>query len=157
MSTAVNEVDDFLSHYGKKGMKWGKRSSSSDSSSPTKGDTRRNLREINKKAKVTIKAEKKAVKEQFKKEWDDEVLGARDRLGKEGEQLSEARKQYNVDKKVIGRAAAKEVFKEHENKFINTFNVASLNTTKETHKQMIATVGLMTLAAVVAGVAEATR
>jgi hypothetical protein len=152
----TTQVDNYLEHYGVKGMKWGKRSAG-DSSTPTKSSSRQELREINKKAKVEIKAEKKAARDKFNKEWDDEVIGARERLGKEGQQLSDARKQYKADKKVIGKAAAKKVFKEHENKFIETYNIASLNTTKEQHQQMIATVGLLALSAVAAGVGEALR
>lgn len=152
------EVDNYLEHYGVKGMRWGKRSASDDSSSSSKPkSSRQELRELNKKAKVEIKAEKKATREKFNKEWDDEVLSARDRLGKEGENLSAARKQFKADKKVIGRAAAKKVFKEHEKKFIETYNVAALNTTKEQHQQMVATVGLLALSAVAGGVAEALR
>jgi hypothetical protein len=154
----TTEVDNYLEHYGVKGMRWGKRSSRDDSSSSSKsGASRQELRELNKKAKAEIKVEKKAAREKFNKEWDDEVLGARERLGKEGENLSAARKQYKADKKVIGRAAAKKVFKEHENKFIETYNIAALNTTKEQHQQMVATVGLLALSAVAGGVAEALR
>jgi hypothetical protein len=154
----TTEVDNYLEHYGVKGMRWGKRSASDDSSSSSGSrPSRQELRELNKKAKIDNKVEKKAAKEKFNKEWDDEVLGARDRLGKEGENLSAARKQYKADKKVIGRAAAKKVFKEHENKFIETYNIASLETTKESQQRMVATVGLLALSAIAGGVAEAHR
>lgn len=151
----TTEVDNYLEHYGVKGMRWGKRSARDDSSSSGKsgsseGKSRREVR-------AQVKAERKAVKEDHKKQWDKDVLDARDRLGKEGENLSEARKQYKIDKKVVGRKEAKKVFKEHEDKFIETYNIASLNTTKEQHQQMIATVGLVALSAVAAGAQSAYR
>lgn len=151
----TTEVYNYLEHYGVKGMRWGKRSTRDDSSSSAKpgssgGKSRREVR-------AQVKAERKAVREDHKKQWDKDVLDARNRLGKEGEQLSEARKQYKVDKKVMGRKEAKKVFKEHEDRFVTTFNIASLNTTKESQQQMIATVGLVALSAVAAGASSAYR
>jgi hypothetical protein len=150
------EVENYLEHFGVKGMKWGRRKGgdSSGSSSSSSGSSAQPTR---KEARAKIKSERKAVQEAFKKQWDDDVLNARNRLGKEGEKLSEARKQYKIDKKVIGKSAAKKVLKEHKDTFTTTFNTATLQTHKEAQQQMIATVGLMTLAAVGAGASSAYR
>lgn len=145
----TTEVDNYLEHYGVKGMRWGKRSGSS--SSGEGGEPKKSRKEV----RAQIKSERKAVREVLKKQWDDDVLGARERLGKEGEQLSEARKQYKIDKKVVGKAAAKKVLNEHKDKFTTTFNTATLSTHKEAQQQMIATVGLMALGGIVGGLAAA--
>jgi hypothetical protein len=153
VSTAVNEVDDFLEHFGKKGMKWGKRSSSSSSSSPTK--TRGELRELNKVARSENKAKAKSDRAKEDKAHDDKVNKARDGFHKDAANLDKAQQKYKADKKVIGKVAAKRALKEAEDKYIDSFNTATLSTTKEAHKQMIAAAGLLTLSAIVSGIAAA--
>lgn len=145
----TTEVDNYLEHYGVKGMRWGKRSGSSSSGGG--GEPKKSRKE----ARAQVKAERKAVQEVFKKQWDDDVLGARERLGAEGQKLSEARKQYKIDKKVVGKAAAKKVLNEHKDKFTTTFNTATLQTHKEAHQQMVTAVGLMALGGIVGGLSVA--
>lgn len=145
----TTEVDNYLEHYGVKGMRWGKRSGSSSSGGG--GEPKKSRKEV----RAQIKSERKAVQEVFKKQWDDDVIDARKRLDKEDEKLSAARKQYKIDKKVIGKAAAKKVLNEHKDRFTTTFNTATLSTHKEAQRQMIAGVGLMALGGIVGGLAVA--
>jgi hypothetical protein len=150
----TTEVDNYLEHYGVKGMRWGKRSASSSSGSASSSSgSDSSGGKSRKEVRAKVKSDRKAVKEAFKKQWDDDVIGARGRLDKEAQQLHDARKQYKVDKKVVGKAAAKKVLNEHKDQFTTTFNTASLSTHKEAQKQMIAAAGLMTLAAVMGGLA----
>ena len=57
----MNEVDDFLAHYGRKGMKWGVRnddsSGSGGSGPPKKKLSRKEVRNINKQGKLDYDGE----------------------------------------------------------------------------------------------------
>lgn len=157
MPAEVNEVDDFLEHFGVPGMKWGRHTSSSGSSSsgssPTK--SRGELRQLNKVARTENKAKAKADRAKEASAHDAKVLKARDNFHKDAQKLSDAQKQYKTDKKVVGKVAAKRALKDAEDKYTKSFDTAMLSTTKEAHKQMVAGVGLMLLSAVVAGASSA--
>jgi predicted nucleic acid-binding OB-fold protein len=147
----TTEVDNYLEHYGVKGMKWGKHQSSSDKSSSGSGQkTRKELRSLD-------RANRKAAKQKRKDDWDNEVNTARDQLDGKAQKLNEAQKQYKTNKATMGKVAAKQILREHEDDFIKTWNVASLQTTKEAHVNMIAGVGLLALSAVVPIAASAAR
>jgi hypothetical protein len=146
-------VDEYLAHFGVKGMHWGKhtKSSSSSSSAPTK--TRSELRSLNKTARAENKAKAHADRKKAENEHDAKVMKARDRVEQDAINLKNAKKQYKTDKKVIGKVAAKRIVKEHEDKFTDSFNTAMLNTTKEQHQVMIASAGILALSAIGSGLA----
>lgn len=149
MTTEV--VDNYLEHYGVKGMRWGKRSSSSsDSGSSDAPKSRKELRALD-------RAHRKAEKAKARKEWDDDIETARDELDGKAKKLNEASKQYKIDKQTMGRAAAKDILRDHEEDFIETWNKASLSTTKEANRQLIVAAGTAVLTAALLGASSANR
>lgn len=146
----TTEVDNYLEHYGVKGMRWGKRSSSSSSSDSKPGKSRKELRSLD-------RANRKAAKQKRKDDWDNEINTARNDLEGKAEKLDKAQKEYKTNKAIMGKVAAKKILREHEDDFINTLNVASLNTTKEAQVSLIAGVGLLALSAIVPVAAAAAR
>lgn len=146
----TTEVDNYLEHYGVKGMKWGKRSSSSSSSGSKPGKSRKELRALDRTARKEAKAK-------AKKDWDDDIEKARNDLDGKAQKLQEAAKQYKTDKATIGKVAAKHALRDVEDDFINTFNKASLQTTKEAHASLVVGVGLLALSAIVPVAASAAR
>lgn len=141
----TTEVDNYLEHYGVKGMRWGKRSSSSSSSDSNPGKSRKELRALD-------RANRKSERAAARKEWDDNIENARNRVDDDARKYNEAKKQYKTDKKEIGKVAAKKILKEHEDQFVNSWNTATLSTTKEAHAQLFATAGAMLLSAAIVGV-----
>lgn len=140
----TTEVDNYLEHYGVKGMRWGKRSSSSSSSDSKSGKSRKELRALD-------RANRKSERAAARKEWDDNIENARNRVDDDARKYNEAKKQYKTDKKEIGKVAAKKILKEHEDQFVNSWNTATLSTTKEAHAQLFATAGAMLLSAAIVG------
>ncbi|UGL63240.1 hypothetical protein SEA_TOKKI_11 [Arthrobacter phage Tokki] len=140
-------VDDYLEHYGVKGMRWGKRQSSSDSSGSS-GPSRKELRALDKQ-------NRKAARAEARKKWDDDIETARNRVDDDARKYNEAREKYKTDKKTIGKVAARAILQEHEDQFVESWNTATLTTTKEAHAQMFATVGAMALSAAILGVSAA--
>ncbi|QFG13621.1 hypothetical protein PBI_SHEPARD_11 [Arthrobacter phage Shepard] len=149
-------VDNYLEHYGVKGMRWGKRQSSSDSSSSS-GPSRKELRELNKAARAKGREERKAALQKERDDYDNKIETARNRVDYDARKYNEAKQQYKTDKKTIGKVAAKQILKKHEDQFIDSWNTATLSTTKEAHAQMIAGVGLIALSAAVSGAASVSR
>ncbi|QGZ17215.1 hypothetical protein SEA_GIANTSBANE_11 [Arthrobacter phage Giantsbane] len=142
------EVDNYLEHFGVKGMKWGKHKSSSNSSGSSSGPSRKELRTLDRE-------NRKATRAAARKQWDDDIETARNRVDGDARRYNEAKQQYKTDKKTIGKVAAREILKKHEDQFIDSWNTATLTTTKEANAQMFATVGAMALSAVVFGVSAA--
>jgi hypothetical protein len=141
-------VDEYLAHYGVKGMRWGKRSASSSDSSGTPKKSRKELRVLD-----------KAERARKNKEQDSKIEDARNNLHKEAQAYTTAKKKYDVDRKVIGKEAAEKALIDANDKYVSSFNTAMMSTTKERHKQMIIAAGLTTMTVVLAGVngAMATR
>ncbi|UUG69255.1 membrane protein [Arthrobacter phage ScienceWizSam] len=144
----TTEVDNYLEHYGVKGMKWGKRSSSSStSSSEGQPKSKKELRALD-------RANRKALRAKERKKWDDDITTARSELDGKAQKLAEATKQYKIDKTTMGKVAAKHILRDHEDDFINTWNKANLATTKEANMQLIGAAGAMVLSAAVVGIAS---
>lgn len=145
------EVDNYLEHYGVKGMKWGKRRGSSESDTSSGGKkSRKELRSLDRTARKEAKAK-------ARKEWDDDINTARNELDGKAQKLNEAQKEYKQNKAVIGKVAAKHILRDVEDDFISTWNTASLQTTKEAQASLIAGVGLLALSAIVPVAASAAR
>jgi hypothetical protein len=153
----ADAVDDYLEHFGVKGMKWGKHKSSSSSSSSAPKKTRSELRALNKEARAKGRAENKAALQKERDAHDAKVEKARNEVDGHAQKYNEAKKQYKIDKKEIGRVAAKQILKKHEDTFVDSWNTATLQTTREAHASMIAGVGLIAASALVSGAASASR
>lgn len=146
----TTEVDNYLEHYGVKGMRWGKRSSSSSSSDSNPGKSRKELRALDRQ-------NRKAAKQKARDDYDNEILKARNSVDKDAQRYNEAKKQYKSDKTTMGKVAAREILREHEQKYVDSWNTATLQTTKEAQVNMIAGVGLLALSAIVPMAAAASR
>jgi hypothetical protein len=155
MTTEV--VDNYLEHYGVKGMKWGKHQRSSSSGSSSSGGSAEPQKKSRKELRALDRAARKESKAQARKAWDADINKARDELDGKAQKLNEAQKQYKTNKATMGKVAAKHILRDHEDDFIETWNKASLQTTKEAQTSMIAGVGLLALSAVVPIAASAAR
>jgi len=153
----ATEVDDYLEHFGVKGMKWGKRKGSVEKSSSSGGGSSSDAPKTRKELRALDRSNRKAAKQKRKDDWDNEVNTARDELDGKAKKLGEAQKEYKQNKATMGKVAAKQILREHEDDFIQTWNVASLQTTKEAQVNMIAGVGLLALSAIVPVAAAAAR
>lgn len=93
-----DSVDDFLAHYGVKGMRWGKR----------KASALRRGHQLNKASRRKDSAQRKADLKKATAERDSEIDGARARDGKPNRaRYKAAKSQYKQDKVEIGRREAK--------------------------------------------------
>lgn len=99
------DADDFLEHFGKKGMKWGQRKAEGSGAS---GGSPSN-RSLNKASRANDRATAKSDAKKFNKEWDDEIDAARSRTksGENKQALKAAKVQYKADKLVVGSREAK--------------------------------------------------
>jgi hypothetical protein len=138
----TTQVDNYLEHYGVKGMKWGKRSSSADSSGGAPKKTRKELRALDKAERI-----------KKNKEQDEKIENARNNLHNEARAYNTAKDKYNAERKVIGKEAAERALIDANDKYISAFNTAMMSTTKERHRQMVTTAGLVALTAVMGGIA----
>lgn len=153
----TTEVDNYLEHYGVKGMKWGKRRGSSDKSSSSGGGSSSDAPKSRKELRALDRTARKEAKAKAKKDWDDNIETARNELDGKAQKLNEAAKEYKTNKATMGKVAAKHILRDVEDDFISTFNTASLQTTKESQTALIAGVGLLALSAIVPVAASAAR
>lgn len=121
LSTMPLQQDvDFLEHHGVKGMRWGKRKSAG---MPSRGE----LREMNKVARVKVKAEKKKKAVAA----DNEILNARAGAKGAKAELKSARQEYRTQKQQIGRVAARDIYNKRAEKPLSTLTKASERTRQE--------------------------
>lgn len=128
----VDTTDDFLAHFGVKGMKWGVRH---DPNRAANRQTARIAKASDRAAKVRQKeaarqAQAKA-EVQRAKNHDATVLKARKNLPKSARDLRIAKADYRVNKQTMGRAAAKEILNKHKQTYRVNKRNASLLTGKE--------------------------
>lgn len=125
------ETDDFLAHYGVKGMKWGKRKSGSE------GPSRKELRTMDKaeRAKDRAEAEKRS------QDNDKRIQDAREQVLPKAKAVKQARDQYKLEKRQIGKVAAKKPYLKAQDEFLNTLDVAKQKTRKEATQALLLQVG----------------
>lgn len=105
MSTVTQDteaVDDFLAHYGVRGMKWGQRKAHA-----------KNMRALDKAARKEDKAKRA-----------DEIEGARNRTnsGQNQAAVKAAKAEYKANKNVVGKVAAKRALNEARDKRFEDYN-----------------------------------
>lgn len=132
MATDV-DVDDFLEHFGVKGMRWGHRKAPSSSSDGPAAPTRKELRGMNKVARAGQRADAK----QKAVDNDNAIKEARARRKDNYNELKTAKKQYKNDKKQIGRVAAKQVLRQNQEKPLKDLEKASELTRKEQNTKLL--------------------
>lgn len=99
------EVDDFLEHFGVKGMHWGVR----------KGpDNGVNTRQLNRESRARDKAARQVLRAKHERRV--ELARKRVQSGKLKDDLKKAKAQYKKDKHIIGRREAKKALNKVRNK-----------------------------------------
>lgn len=117
-----------LAHFGVKGMKWGVRNNGSSGSS---APSRKELRGMNKVARKENRVIKKEKARKAVEDRDNEIKAARDALSKERSNYKAAKATYKVEKKQIGRVAAKRSLHEAGERLWDTRQTASQKTARE--------------------------
>lgn len=128
-------LDDDLTHYGVKGMKWGVRRSEAQLSRArgVKKAVKKSAKDQVDFYKPAIKKTKKAVKtvKDYSKERDATIKKAREDTPALKKKYKQAKKEYKVERKEIGRKEAKKALKPVKDKFVNTREIASHKTFNE--------------------------
>lgn len=123
------EAAAFLAHYGVVGMRWGKRKAAGSTSATP---TRKQLRGMDKASKKADKAAHNA-----------EIDAARERYKTSSKKnYKEAKAQYNIDKKLIGKNEARKALDKVKDQNIKDYATAGqLKYGKETAVKALADVG----------------
>lgn len=113
------EVEEFLSHYGKKGMKWGQR--------------RARNRELNRATKLRENKEIDAARAAFK-------------TGKPQAQAKKNKAQYKKDKQNLGTREARRLLAKRNEQYVKDIETA--NTTKNGKEKTILALGVVGIIAI---------
>lgn len=135
-------AEDFLAHHGVVGMKWGKhkaKSSSSSSSGPRK--SKEELKSLDKAAKTAHREKVRNTQRREVDNSDNAIVKARNQLDKHGQDYQKAKTKYKTQRHEIGKVAAKQVVRDAQNKYYQTLNKASLQTSHEKHAQLMQDIG----------------
>lgn len=135
MTTQVMEVDDFLEHFGVKGMKWGVHRSidAGGVARPSRGE----LRTMNKAARAKNKVDARTARSNR----DAEILKARAKIPDIHQQNKAAKQKFKQEKHTIGRVAAKRALDDARNQHIDVLTKAGELTHKEQQMQMWLSIG----------------
>lgn len=101
--------EEVLAHYGVPGMQWGKRKSDTSSGNAPSRSERKVIDKAAKREenlKLTTSYQKPKTKE------DAAILDARSRVNRAQQEYKDAKSTYKIEKKQIGKVAAKEALKE---------------------------------------------
>lgn len=101
----MTSVDNFLAHYGVKGMKWGQRKAHS-----------REMRRLNKESRARDKAERS-----------ENITRARERFrsGKAREDYKKAKSEYKAQRHVIGKREAKKILTKVRDQNVKDYETAN--------------------------------
>lgn len=123
---------DTLSHYGVKGMRWGKRGAGAGGG-PSSGPSRKELRGMDKATKKQDKIDARAASDKR----DAAILKKRDNLHKHAEKYDAAVAKYKVEKKQIGKVAAKKALNQATDDFNKAWDAANEPTRKEQNRAVV--------------------
>mgnify|MGYP001247275042 CR=1 FL=1 len=146
------DTDDFLAHYGVKGMRWGVRKNRGNRdevfrarAAEKKADgmpTRRALRAKNKIARSENRAANRAAEKARIEAADARILAARDQLKQDAANYKTAKAQYKIDKQTQGRVAAKRALNEVRAEYDKNWDIASELTNGEQGRKDTMDLGL---------------
>jgi len=130
-------LDDALAHFGVKGMRWGVRKAAEPTGGGSSGPSRRELRTMDKQAKAKDRAARNA-----------EIDAARERYATTARKnYLDARAQYKVEKKTIGKYEARKKLDAVKQKNLDDYEAAQqIKSGKETALYVLGVVGAVTVA-----------